>query len=205
MRGICCAFLTKRGIPYEFEVKSNRGLDHGFGRMSRDILELHIKEGEKTKMVIMLVHLKSKISSDIDFMGLDKRKAECQTIAHQYLVLKECYACPIVLAGDLNGVAIQDNPEEEFKPLYETDMIDVHDLNKSTDEERTTFVYFNAGKANIQLDYIFLSHALHDKVKETYTYRFKNDYGDVMGLPGTFTEKKWNPSDHYPVVVDLNI
>ncbi len=59
-----------------------------------------------------------------------------------------------------------------------------------------------------QLDYVLLPRALQDKVVKdgTYVHRFKFPEGDgEIAFPGTMRDRHGLPSDHYPVVVTLEL
>jgi endonuclease/exonuclease/phosphatase family metal-dependent hydrolase len=204
-RGLCVGYLIKRGLPYSFSVKTNKNIELEQGKMTRDILQLQVFKKGIVQFICLLVHLKSKRSSDKDFNGISKRTAEIKGLIKRYKELKDTCKVPIVVAGDFNGHAQKSDPEEEFKDIYTTDLLDIHDILNTDIEERTSFVSFYTGRILRQLDYIFLSKEFHSKVEKAYNPRFKNEYGDDMGIPETFEEKRWLPSDHFPVVLELNL
>jgi len=203
-RGLCVGYLVKKESKYTYTVKTNKDVTLSNGKISRDILELRIYRNGKLKLIKLLVHLKSKRSSKGDREGLAKRTDEVKAVIDFYKKIKKQYKIPVILAGDFNGHAQKENPDEEFNPIYETDLLDAHEIAKSTDEERTSFVSFYTTRVLRQLDYIFLSGDLHSKLSKVYNPKFKNEYGDNLGIPDSFMEKKWMPSDHFPVVVELD-
>ncbi|MDB4330156.1 hypothetical protein N9948_00290 [bacterium] len=205
-RGICVGYLVKKGSPYSFTVRTNKDtlLDDGH-KITRDILELRAYKKGKLKLINLLVHLKSKRTSKKDLNGIKKRTSEVKAVLGLYKKLKDKYKVPIILSGDFNGHAQKSDPEDEFIEIYKTDLLDAHEVVNSSEEDRTSFVSFYTKKILRQLDYIFLSKDIHSKISNVYNAKFKNEYGDCLGIPDSFQEKKWLPSDHFPVVVDLDL
>lgn len=178
--------MVKKTCPYKTQIISRNHrkviLSDGSQRkFSRGVAELRLfQEEDKPLVIILLVHLKSQISSQEDLNGFDQRKGEMRAVVELYLEHKAKYPdAKIIMTGDFNGWAGADKPDEEFKPIHEkTDLVELHDLLNSSLEDRASHVYFKApfGEAQPnQLDYIFMNPAaLNCMVREeSYAYRYK--------------------------------
>jgi endonuclease/exonuclease/phosphatase family metal-dependent hydrolase len=212
-RNIDLAFLVRRDFQYDIAVGTNKEkeieVESYTGtfrtKFSRDVAELRILDGEETKLILLLTHLKSKISSDLDFQGKDMRTAEAKVLAELYLDLRNSNPdVPVVLAGDFNSELEGD----EFVHLRSTDLIDFHDALDSVFEDRISLVhfdYFKKAHLNI-LDYILLSPELEAQIiaEESFTYRYKSFYDIPNELPKIPAERYIMASDHYPLVVTLH-
>lgn len=214
-RSIDLAFLVRKDLNFKIQTISNRHvpvhIDNYRGstiptKFSRDVAEMHVYDGKTLKLILLLTHLKSKISTGIDFQGRDIRRAEASALAAIYSRIREKHKdIGIVVAGDFN--ANLGSPELEL--LAQTDLIDFHEVVASPAEDRVSFVHFDRnGNAEPQvLDYILVSPSLREKLvhKESFTYRYKSFYDIARPLPKTMSERYLLPSDHYPLVVTLEI
>jgi endonuclease/exonuclease/phosphatase family metal-dependent hydrolase len=231
-RGIEMGYLIKKsfGMPtehighahesiefnYPFELMENKKLlpadQFPTHKFSRDISELRILKDDKVVMILLLVHLKSKWDRDgIDFNGKERRKAELKALVKTYNRLRSefNFEVPVIVSGDLNGVAQKGFQEPEFDDLYAyTDLEDVLEVIKEPLENRLTFFYFN--KENVreasQLDYILLPRELHSLVKkeDSGIYLFRDQHGVVLSYPKENYQRYALPSDHYPIVADFD-
>ncbi|MDD4973105.1 MAG: hypothetical protein PHY93_02085 [Bacteriovorax sp.] len=200
---------------YPFELADNKKLPpekhYPTHKFSRDISELRILKDGQVVMILLLVHLKSKWDRDgIDFNGKERRKAELKALVKTYnrLRAKFNFEVPVVVSGDLNGIAQKGLQEPEFDDLYaSTDLEDILEVIAEPYERRLSFFYF--GKENnreaYQLDYILLPKELHPLVKkeDSGIYLFR----DQSGVPLTYPKENYQryalPSDHYPIVANL--
>ncbi len=213
-RVIDLAFLVKKDLRFTVEALSNRDLPvdvqayHGSfkARFSRDVAELRLFKDAKLEMTVLLTHLKSKISTDKDFQGADMRKAEAQALAAFYNSLRSKHPLvPIVVGGDLNSEL--SNPE--LVAFSQTDLNDFHDVIGTPKEERVSLVHFDhKGVPHPQvLDYLLVSPHLKDKIvrEKSCTYRYRSFYNIAHPLPTTFAERFQMPSDHFPLVLTLDM
>ncbi len=232
-RGIEMGYLIKKDFPFDFEHHShvNASIEFNYSfeiienkkvlseelkipphKFSRDISELRILKDNKVAMILLLVHLKSKWDRDgVDWNGKERRKAELKALVKTYNRLRSEFdhKVPVVVAGDLNGIAQKGHQEPEFDDLYaHTDLEDVLELINLPHEQRHSFFYF--GKDNtresFQLDYILLPSELHSLVKkeESGIYLFRDERGVPLSYPQESYQRYALPSDHYPVVASLN-
>jgi endonuclease/exonuclease/phosphatase family metal-dependent hydrolase len=197
--------------PHESQTPAG-GKSHYF---SRDVSELRLfKPGDTSpRLTLLLTHLKSKLDNDkIDFEGKLRRAAELKCLVNIYKEVKAELGAdaPIIAAGDFNGIASPHGTEPEFKSIYEeSDLVDAFELTSKPKDERYTQVQItHSGKQELlQIDYMFLSPALHNKIisDETYAYRYKDPSGKNAPIPKNMEERSLYTSDHYPVVLTLKL
>jgi exonuclease III len=235
-RGIENAYLIKKTLPldfkqfshkdtpinfnYAFEIEQNQksqrqglALKYQSHKFSRDISELRLykRDSSSPSLIILLVHLKSKMDeAGIDPKSKGRRKAELITLIDTYKKLNKTFKdVPIIIAGDFNGIASKNNYEEEFEYLYfETNLEDILDILNTPIEDRTTLVYFKDDHSleYTQFDYIFLPPELKDTIlrEKSGIYPFIDSKGNTIPFPTDGYLKSLLPSDHYPICVDLD-
>lgn len=169
-------------------------------------------ENNKVKFIILLVHLKSKLDKDgIDFNSNMRRKAEVNKLVEHYLHTRKAHPnIPVIVTGDFNGNAQKNGHEPEFSHLYlKTDLLDVLEVINEPTEQRYSYFYFNRENKReaSQLDYILLSKELQMLVNadESGIYHYRDPHGVHLPYPQDSFQRYALPSDHYPVVLKLNI
>ena len=182
-------------------------------RFSRDVLELRLFEDsqQQPNIIFLACHLKSKLDREgIDPLGKDRRQAEFETLLKIYHeVRSETHeSVPVVIGGDFNGQARASKPDPEFSDITNAALKDVFDVLALEENDRVTRFDIRNGQAPVgqQIDYLFLSPELQDKVvpEHSYVYRYKGDLGVALPEIQTATQQFAMPSDHYPVLVTLN-
>jgi endonuclease/exonuclease/phosphatase family metal-dependent hydrolase len=212
-RSIDLGFLVRKGLGLDFETRSNKDAPvevHTYqgkyvARFSRDVAELRLRDGAGLRLILLLVHLKSKLSTDQDFRGKDGRTAEAIALAGLYNDLRAaCPEAPIVVGGDFNA----ELASLELELLNHTDLADFHELLGTPPAERISLIHFDlADQAHPQtLDYLLVSPHLRQAIvrERSFTYRYRGFYGVPEPLPRSFRERAQLPSDHYPVVLTIN-
>jgi hypothetical protein len=183
-------------------------------RFSRDVLELRLfGESDALKCICLTVHLKSQLDPlGIDPFGRDRRRAELEKLVHIYqeIEAETKGAVPILVSGDFNGIAAEDGREPEFEGLAKTKLRDALSVAQTQPEERFTHMQispYSSKSDNRQFDYIFLSPPAQAALiaSGTYVHRYRSLTGGVMAIPRSLTEKRALPSDHYPVIAELEI
>lgn len=231
-RSIDVGFLIRKGSPFYFDLLSNknrpinylypheRELPGSAGatarlqshRFSRDVVELRLFQRDKDKpfLLILLTHLKSRLDPErIDPNGFERRQAELKTLIEIYKELEGKFPeTPILVAGDFNGNAGKQGTDEEFRPIYEqTGLLDVLEAAQIPEEKRATFYQVRGnGKAEgRQIDFCFLSPLLtpHLRTGSAAVYRYRDEFGFEIETPQTMDAKLLLPSDHYPLVFEL--
>jgi endonuclease/exonuclease/phosphatase family metal-dependent hydrolase len=215
-RGIDLGFLVRRGLAgLRAEARSNRDLPVEVmayagkyaARFSRDVAELRLSGSDaQLRLILLLVHLKSKISKEGDFKGKDARTAEAIALAELYRKRRsEHPEAPIVVGGDFNA----DLSSLELELIQRTDLMDFQDALAAPPEERYTLVYFDpAGNPKPEvIDYLLVSPHLRDRIVEgeSRVYRYKGFYGIEEDAPRSIEGRYRMPSDHYPVVLKMRL
>ncbi len=222
-REIELGFLIKKDTGYSFEhlthrnseiplnYKSDDPMLQGPWFMSRDIAELRLLKDGEEKLIILNVHLKSRL----DVEGLDnestmRRKAEVELLIDTFQAIDKKFdsKVPIMLMGDFNGHA-RPGGHPEFQRIHDdTELKDVLEVMNLPRDERASHVYFDRLKSPIhdQLDYLFLPTSLQSKVKVETSglYYYKDQDGIPYKRPQFPHEGYALPSDHLPIVVDLD-
>lgn len=213
-RGIDLGYLIKKTLPYKIAIHSHIDFELPFPakRFSRDVLRLDLLDGDKVKMIFLLVHIKSKLNlRGTDFEGRTRRVLEIKGLIDIYQDLDKKFPdVPILVGGDMNGRAAEVDTEEEFKQIYTlTDLKDIAYIAKMPEEERFSYVYFNRGGNRFvqQIDYLFISEKFSHLIDPTECYfpRYKNLTGAPLPIPKRMEQKHTLPSDHYPFLATLRV
>ncbi|UXR66268.1 hypothetical protein EZJ49_08325 [Bdellovibrio bacteriovorus] len=181
-------------------------------KFSRDVVELKLFKSDQDKpfLIILLTHLKSRLDPErIDPNGFERRQAELKTLLDIYAELEKTHPqVPVMMAGDFNGNASSLGTDEEFKDLYSrTQLRDVLEAAGLTPEERATFYQVRNGSRadGRQIDFVFAPPSLQAFIKpgSCKVYRYKDEFGMEHDIPRNMDAKLNLPSDHYPLVFEL--
>jgi endonuclease/exonuclease/phosphatase family metal-dependent hydrolase len=215
-RGIDLAFLVRRGLPLTAEARSNRDTPvevHRYrggretARFARDVAELRLMDARgRLRLLLLLVHLKSMLSTEQDFRGKDLRTAEAIALSEIYAERRaEFPAVPVVVGGDFNAQL----SSLELELIHRTDLVDFHDLLATPAQDRISLVHFDtADRPRHQtVDYLLISPELRECVvpEGSFTWRHRSFHGVIEGLPASSRERHRMPSDHYPVVLTVRL
>ncbi len=225
-RNIDIGFLIKKTVPAYFDLQSNKNRPINFNysqdistdkpfsslKFSRDIVELKLfkQNRENPFLIILLGHLKSHLDPEKkDSHGFERRQAELKTLLEIHQELSKSHPnSPQIIAGDFNGNASRNSTETEFKQIYETSQLeDVLQVQDVSPDKRWTFCQIRPGNRveTKQLDYAFLTPDIARLLKPNScsVYRYKDEYGFEKEMPMTLDAKLALPSDHYPVIFEL--
>jgi len=222
-RSIDIGFLVRKNLPFYFDLQSNknRPIHFNYGgenspslKFSRDVAELKLFRGhqEDPFLILLLAHLKSHLDPEkVDPQGTHRRQAELKTLLEIHRELRSHYPkTPQIVAGDFNGNASRSQTDEEFKDIYlQTQLEDVLEVSQVKPENRWTFCQVRAGGGRSegkQLDYVFLTPELHPHVvnQKTEVHRYRDEFGFEKDWPVTLDAKLALPSDHYPLIFELD-
>lgn len=211
-RGIDLGYLIKKTLPYEVDIHTHVDFPLPFParRFSRDVLRLDLKQQGEIKLILLLVHIKSKLDlKKADFEGRTRRILEIKGLINIYKELLHLKV-PILIGGDFNGHAGERDTEEEFKQIYEeTDLKDIAYLAQIPEEERFSYIYFTRGGNRFvqQIDYLFISEQFAHLIEpsECYFPRYMNLEGRLLPVPTKYEQKNSLPSDHYPFLASLKL
>ena len=195
-RGIELGYLIKKNLGIKLQHFTHKKRTIGVNPLgetatfSRDLGELRFfckSSPEKPFLTILHSHLKSKWDrTGLDPLGKKQRGLEVQAMIDVYKNLLQNFPdCPVIIAGDLNGLADKENGEDEFRPFFnQTDLRDILDVIELPLEKRVTFVHFERDSAPIpqQLDYIFVPHSLHSLIdhENSGIYHYKDSQGKPL-------------------------
>jgi len=223
-RHIDVGYLVRKDLPFYFDVFSNRnfllqfnyphekGRDIPSHKFSRDVSELHLftKKQEVPFLIFLLTHLKSRLDPEnIDPNGSLRREAECRALVSLSANLRTQHPnVPMVIAGDFNGNLDKNNPDPEFRFLYEkTDWVDVCELANLPAEKRATYYQVSRQHRSEgrQIDYAFLPKLTQRYLdpQSVQVLRFQDASGLNLDPPTTLEAKSALPSDHYPLSFTL--
>lgn len=202
--------------PVSFRLAADAAVYYDLGRaehrlLSRDIPALFLEQDGRTVLVLLLVHLKSGFdTAGVDPEGKVRRAAELKALLgiHDEVRTTVGAKVPIVITGDFNGKAGRHETASEFAPLYEDteweDALELHEVPHYERISQLTFV--RSHMIAQQLDFIFLPKVLHDRLRNAYVYRYRfpEDQSEMM-LPSSFRDRARLPSDHYPLVCELDL
>ena len=207
-RGIDTGFLIKKKIKYQFTGYTKINIEDKIYKFSRAINHLSIIDNNKKILNIFGVHLKSLRGDSSNPDIIETRYNEVKGLVH---IMKECRKndkCPYIVGGDFNGNATLKSHDFEFKFLYRhTSLRDIHDLNKSSELDRYSFVRLlrnNQVEYN-QIDYLMLSKDLHKKLKKVKRLLYRKNNSKQDHHIFTYDEKQELPSDHYPQFLEIKI
>lgn len=198
-------------IENEKAVSNGQPLVHENQKFSRNVLELQLKEkNTATQFNIFLVHFKSQWDRrGDDFRGQGHRKAEAEALAE---IVKERQTmfpdAHMILTGDFNGRVKGEQQDPEFESLRKMNFIDVLEHKDLPQAEKFTMAQFNQGQREmIQLDYILLEEKTRSSINKDKSglVRFKDNEGNQIPLPKTLYDRNRLPSDHYPLLLTLDV
>ena len=181
-------------------------------KFSRDAVELKLfkKDKDKPFLNLLLTHLKSRLDPErIDPNGFERRQAELKTLISIYREMQERHPqVPVIVAGDFNGNASLLNTDEEFRVIYtETVLKDILEVASVPADQRATYyqVRSNSRTEGRQIDFVFIPPALypHLSARSPYVFRYRDEFGMHHGVPHNMEAKLRLPSDHYPIVFEL--
>lgn len=200
----------RESLTHGYPVKGGRiTTSHKF---SRDVVELKLFKSDREKpfLIILLTHLKSRLDPErIDPNGFERRQAELRTLIDIYQELEKNHpGVPVMVAGDFNGNASLTSTDEEFKDLYNrTQLRDVMEVGQVPQEERATFYQVRNGSRTDgrQIDFVFFPPLMQPMLKggSARIYRYKDEFGMEHDIPRNIDAKLRLPSDHYPLVFEI--
>lgn len=201
----------RESLMHGYPVKSGK-ITTGSHKFSRDVAELRLftQDKEKPFLIILLAHLKSRLDPDrVDPNGFERRQAELRTLLEIYKELEIVHPhLPMIIAGDFNGNASLLNTDEEFKEIYTTTSLkDVLEVANLSSEKRATYYQVRNGSRaeGRQIDFAFISPTAQALLKSdsSHVHRYKDERGMEKDTPRNMDAKLSLPSDHYPLVFEI--
>ncbi len=218
IRGIQVGIVVRKDLPFEIEYRSHRNREwkdpisgSAVRVFTRDVpaLILRVKGNKKPVLIVLGTHYKSKRDRDDDPESNILREGQADATVG---VIEDLWAefgekIPVVLSGDFNG---NFNKESAFANLKKAiSLEDPFNLLKPavSDRDRVTHTYHprNEEVKWNQIDFLLVSPEIKECVKTAYVHRYKTSTGKVKPIPITYDERKENPSDHFPVMLKLDM
>lgn len=200
--------------PHEIQsLKSDYPTQIQSHRFSRDCAELRLfnRDVNQPFLILLLTHLKSPLDPErIDPHGTERRRAEFKTCLEIYKELQNEFPdCPIIFSGDFNGQASLLQTDDEFRSIHtDTDLKDIFDLKQIPLENRSTFYQIKSGfrSEGRQIDYCFVSKHLQSPIHlaRAEVFKYKDEFGTPLKKPETLEQKMRYPSDHLPILLELD-
>ena len=219
-------FLVKKDLPFEVTYLSHKAIqkaDPVTGAtgaiLSRDLpaLVVHAKNpkpGIRDPLFVFIgTHFKSKRPRPGDFESRALRKTQVETAVEVIADIKKKFGTdvPVMLGGDFNGAL---HSEAEFASLWSSGavedpfkIVEMKTGKVFTPDQRVTHTFFpqDGGRDAKQIDAVLVSPSMKDSVKDVQVYRYKDSSGKELPLPATYAEREKNPSDHYPLILTLDL
>lgn len=154
------------------------------------------------------LHFKSRRDRKGDPASVLKRTKEVEETVRAVEKFRAAHpGVPVIVAGDFNS----NRDVEELRPFF--DELGLHDAHseehfRNKDEMgRVTHTYhpFDEEPVHSEMDLILVDDLLKSRIFGADIYRYR-DYalGKPKPMPKTIDERNQNPSDHFPVIVDLD-
>jgi endonuclease/exonuclease/phosphatase family metal-dependent hydrolase len=217
-RGIDIGFLVKRDLPFHIKMESYRHMlwkdpadnyqpEPVFSRDLPALLIYRLGETDLQRARPLMVILGNHAKSKRDRPGDPESNLLRSTQYHRARMIIESYFerfgpnLPLIMAGDFN-TDVQNS--FEVKPVTDR-LTDVLDLRGVSTMDRITHTFHPQGRPaeRRQIDAILVSPELKDSVTTALVYRYKNAAGVQKPIPATYSDREQNPSDHFPIVVEI--
>lgn len=214
-RGIKQGTLIRKSLKFQYEqrdLSDLRWTDPIHGKedvlFPRDVPIVILKSEKGNPIAAFLnVHLKSKIPRNGDPESRILREAQVGGLTMAINRMKQEFGArfPIVLGGDLNG---KFNTENEFRALYRyAKMDDAFNIAGETSFlDRISHTYHPRGNPRQvgQIDAFLVSPITREYIAKVKTLRYVDETGNQLPLPQSQQDRLLNPSDHFPIVLELN-
>jgi len=218
-RGIDVGFLVRSSLPLEVEQRSHREetwsdpTQNGKKSrlFSRDLPSLIFKAEKSSKPVLVYfgTHFKSKRDRPNDPESRILRQAQVERTSEIVKAYEKEFGpeVPLMVTGDFNGEIAH---EKEFTSLKQVasleDSFDVVSPPLSAKERITHSFFPKDGRPKwAQLDAVMVNGAASKFVNEAKVPHYHDEKGNEIPVPQSYEElKKSQPSDHYPVHVELD-
>lgn len=208
-RGIDIGLFVRTGLDVAIEHITHKNLtwfDPSTGRsiklFTRDLPVWIIKDKSTNEVLLILagMHSKSKRDRYGDHESQLWRSAQIKKATQILKVLAEKYpVVPLIWGGDFNT----DIQAKEMKPAHAVfeDAFDVAEITVPK-AKRITHSYFPYnGRAQFQqLDGFF---ALNARVLNAQIFLYRDENGNIKPVPSNIDERNKNPSDHFPIYIDI--
>jgi len=219
-RGIQVGSNYNNRLPINIEVRTNvdmtwvdkeGGSKQKVPLFSRDapVSILRLNGYDEPLLITIVLHNKSKRSRPNDHESNRLRTAQMAGVAKIIKGLQAEFGqeARIIVLGDMNTDV---NKSSEMTPLKDIGFVESLNLvpedRRIPVNERVTQTYHPRDGPTVmqQLDGIFLSPSLQKYAVNAEVYRYRTEDGQILPIPKTFKERSQQPSDHFPIFVDID-
>lgn len=210
------AFMVKKDLNLKVEIKTNKDhewfdpaqneLDYLF---DRDFPAMILREGSNTNPALIVFghHGKAMIDRPGDPKSTQLRTEQIKRITMILEDYGQVYGkeTPILVAGDFNADVHRAKEVNSIKSIFN----DVFEYSPIVRElfERYTHTYHPRNKPSEAhaMDAIFVNSTLKEAIKSARVFRYRDELGLIKPLPQTPDQRSENPSDHFPIIVDIDV
>lgn len=215
-KGSNVGFLVKKDLDIHIEIESHRDFQWmdpvkqtPVSIFTRDLPALLIKESPSSApaMIVFGNHGKSKINRPGDPESTLLRTAQIEAMAQIMQTYQKRFnsEVPMVIAGDFNTDVSKGPEMKPLKSIFK-DAFDISPNPESSIDRATHSLHTMNGDTHYNaMDTIFVNTVLENSIQSARVFRYKDSHGHALPLPETYQERNQNPSDHFPVVVDLQL
>lgn len=110
---------------------------------------------------------------------------------------------PMIIAGDFNINLAQKKLISPLRKIFE-DAFNFNPVPRDS-SERVTHTYHGRGQLDtVELDAFFVTRTLRHHIKSVRVFRYRDQEGNLLPLAETREERDLQPSDHFPVILDIS-
>lgn len=206
-------FLIKKDIQVNLRLESNNHItwnDSVDGTNQKlflsDLPALIITPEGKTdpSLIVLSHHGKSKRTRRGDRESDAWRRAQIIAIAKLVASYEKRFPqTPIIIGGDFNTGKL-DSALNPLKKIL-TESFDASEIYMPEHDQYTQIYFSSDGSYQAeQLDMFWGNKSFKYSVLSAWVYRYKDKEGNIVPRPLSFKQRQRNPSDHYPLVIELN-
>ena len=214
-RGINIVTYVKKSLNFRFKLISHKALTWvdpvthiSYPLFSRDLPVLVMTRPQEDKPALIVIgnHAKSKRNNPGDAESNRYRTAQYQGIEQIIEALKKQYGedVPLIMGGDFNTDVINGPEVAPLKGAVTSVFDSMKDHAVSMADRITHFFFDRRGnRQGHQMDDIKVSGKV--KVLNAKVVRYEDQEGHTMANPKTYDARARQPSDHMPVVAEIEI
>jgi endonuclease/exonuclease/phosphatase family metal-dependent hydrolase len=209
-------FLVKKSLKIRYEIRSHIGekwfdpaLQKDVELFNRDFPALIVwpleAQNARPALIVFGNHGKSRIDRPGDPDSMLMRTAQIFRMQKIASEMKQEFGkhVPMVIAGDFNANLTNSSFIHPLRKVFE----DAFNLSPVPKEhyERITHTYHGSKESSASpLDAFFVNKTLSEYVWSVRVYRYRDKEGNVIPLPENTEQRLLQPSDHYPVILDIS-
>ena len=214
--GMNLAFMLKRDLNLKTEIKSHKDqewydpaqkeVDYLF---DRDFPALILREGNKDHpaLIVFAHHGKSMMDRPGDPKSVKMRTEQIRRMEEILIKFSETYGkeTPTIVAGDFNTDVLRSSEISSLKNVFR-DVFDFSPIVRDLFDRYTHTFHPHLGPTQATaLDAIFVNGTLRDSIKSARVFHYRDEMGFEKPLPTSSAERAENPSDHFPIIVDIDV